>query len=580
SNGNNLLKAAIAEINVTNENITTTRYAYTGTGASFTAPLKGVYTLIGYGAQGGTVYGSSSREDDNAAPGGNGGYSVGNVSLGYNETIFVYVGGEGGPADASLSFEKRNRSYGGAGGWNGGGRGGNGVRNTAEEINYWYSGGGGGGGATHFSSLNKQIKDFGNSSDRELILIAGGGGGACWTCEPGNGGGLEGTNSGLGITGGGTKSLGGTQTFGYSRGVGQNGANGSYRADGSQSKAGSEGRGGGGGGYWGGCSANETGDNSNAAGGGGSGYIGPRIIPGTGSTTGGVQKGNGCAYVSYDNRWYIEYNGNGATSGSVSKTTMHVGKSGKIEKNSFSRPGYKFAGWNTKTDGTGAYYSENQNVETLVDTLGETITLYAIWMPNITYVVDGDKKVVTNVDTITKGGKFTIPAARTTVATRANCHRLDGSIGFDGWYTDSAYTKKWTNGTAVDAPLVLYARNWASVTYKTGPASSESVTYTAWDTPGDEAAKRGTGNIAEVTGTPARFEKPYNTTLTLAEPTYKRVTFDNGDAVPATLWAEEGWHADAACTGAAFKSYTVTQDATVYKKWISAVTDYVDSSRK
>ena len=229
SNGNNLLKAAIAEINATNENITTTRYAYTGTGASFTAPLKGVYTLIGYGAQGGTVYGSSSREDDNAAPGGNGGYSVGNVSLGYNETIFVYVGGEGGPADATLSFENRHRSYGGAGGWNGGGRGGNGVRNTAEEINYWYSGGGGGGGATHFSSLNKQIKDFGNSSDRELILIAGGGGGACWTCEPGNGGGLEGTNSGLGITGGGTKSLGGTQTFGYSRGVGQNGANGSYR---------------------------------------------------------------------------------------------------------------------------------------------------------------------------------------------------------------------------------------------------------------------------------------------------------------------------------------------------------------
>ena len=305
------------------------------------------------------------------------------------------------------------------------------------------------------------------------------------------------------------------------------------------------------------------------------GYIKETLFKNLRSTSGTVTY----TAVWTPNTYYIVFNANGG-SGSMSKMTCTYDKAYNLTANTFTRADWTFEKWNTNAAGTGTSYANKASVKNLTATNGATINLYAVWMPNITYVVDGDKKVVTNVDTITKGDRFTIPAARTTVATRANCHRLDGSVGFDGWYTDSAYTKKWTNGTAVDAPLVLYARNWASVTYKNGPASSESVTYTAWDTPGDEAAKRGTGNIAEVTGTPARFEKPYNTTLTLAEPTYKRVTFDNGGAVPATLWAEEGWHADAACTGAAFKSYTVTQDATVYKKWISAVTDYVDSSRK
>ena len=79
--------------------------------------------------------------------------------------------------------------------------------------------------------------------------------------------------------------------------------------------------------------------------------------------------------------FYIKYNGNGNTSGTVPIATNYY-NSGDIAKISDSmnmkRDGYYFVGWNTKVDGTGNTYNENDDI-----IFSENIILYAIWEPDL-----------------------------------------------------------------------------------------------------------------------------------------------------------------------------------------------------
>lgn len=54
----------------------------------------------------------------------------------------------------------------------------------------------------------------------------------------------------------------------------------------------------------------------------------------------------------------------------------------KLTKNKFTRVGYKFNGWNTKPDGSGVSYSDEQTVKNLTSVDSTTIMLYAQWKPN------------------------------------------------------------------------------------------------------------------------------------------------------------------------------------------------------
>ena len=97
-----------------------------------------------------------------------------------------------------------------------------------------------------------------------------------------------------------------------------------------------------------------------------------------------------CKGASY-NRYYVSYNGNGATGGST-KTTTHmyenattydgvaISRSTSLAKNGFSRTGYLFTGWNTRADGKGTSYASGQEIKNLTATDGATITLYAQWI--------------------------------------------------------------------------------------------------------------------------------------------------------------------------------------------------------
>ena len=224
-------------------------FNYTGGVQSFTAKCTGTYKLEVWGAQGGS-------ESNNI--GGKGGYSVGNITLNKNSTIYVVVGSN-------------------TNGYNGGGY------NADSWDSYGYMNVYGG-GATHIAFTNRgELKNYA-SYKSDVLIVAGGGGGAGFSSNGsyplGNGGTGGGENGGKGNCMGNdcensTAGVGGTQNNGYAFGVGSSICN--YYS------------GPGGGGWYGGTSGYNR-----SGGGGGSGYIGGVT---NGSTQNGIREGNGFARI-------------------------------------------------------------------------------------------------------------------------------------------------------------------------------------------------------------------------------------------------------------------------------------------
>jgi hypothetical protein len=246
-------------------------FNYTGSAQTLTVPA-GVFSvsITANGAQGGLCNQGSYP----AASGGLGGRAAGNLAVTPGQVLNIYVGGQG--------------SHSGAGGYNGGG--------SAAGSNYGSSGGGASG-----------VRLGGTGLANRVIVAGGGGGGSCgsWSSPGGSGGGTSGSAgvcTGCTWTGG----AGGTQSSG--------GAGGCCYGT---SPAGSSGNGGGapafhnaggGGGYYGG-GAGAAGSSA----GGGSSYTDG--VTG-GSTSTGVNSGNGSVTISY--------NVAGCTSGSRTPVTVNV----------------------------------------------------------------------------------------------------------------------------------------------------------------------------------------------------------------------------------------------------------------
>lgn len=197
---------------------------YSGSAKQITLP-KGQYKLECWGAQGG--YRSSSSY------GGNGGYSVGTITLTDKTIVYLYAGGAG-------------NTGGTAGGFNGGG-----SRSS-------YNGGGGG----------TDIR-IGSNSLYARVIVAGGGGSDGATNKNGMYGG--GTSGGTATQNYGSGGGGGTQTAGGTGGSNNAGTFG----QGGQGLSGSSGYGGAGGGGWygGGGSYPDGSGDDDRGGGGGSGYV-------------------------------------------------------------------------------------------------------------------------------------------------------------------------------------------------------------------------------------------------------------------------------------------------------------------
>ncbi|MDE6023888.1 MAG: InlB B-repeat-containing protein [Lachnospiraceae bacterium] len=134
------------------------------------------------------------------------------------------------------------------------------------------------------------------------------------------------------------------------------------------------------------------------------------------------------------NKFYVRFNGNGSTDGSMKKISFTYGKYKKLPANSFTRKGYKFVGWNTKADGSGKSYTDGKNVRNLATVNGETKILYAQWKRvkyKIVYELDGGKNNSKNPS------YYYITSKRITLAEPTKT-----GYTFNGWYRDKKLTKQ------------------------------------------------------------------------------------------------------------------------------------------
>lgn len=75
----------------------------------------------------------------------------------------------------------------------------------------------------------------------------------------------------------------------------------------------------------------------------------------------------------------VKFEGNGATSGSMSQKTYTYDMVAYLPANTYVREGYIFAGWNRNPSYQFAQYSDMDPVSSIWDHSTDTVTLYAYW---------------------------------------------------------------------------------------------------------------------------------------------------------------------------------------------------------
>ena len=160
-----------------------------------------------------------------------------------------------------------------------------------------------------------------------------------------------------------------------------------------------------------------------------------------------------------DERYTVSFDANGG-SGDMADQSIQVGIATKLSANTFTNT-EPFVGWNTKPDGTGDSYTNEQEVTDLT-TAGETITLYAQWgYPR--YLIHYDSNGAENSPTTMSDQGVVVNT--TSVMLRVSNFQREG-YGFAGWNTKADGTGiSYGPNEVVDLPdihikgLYLYA-NW------------------------------------------------------------------------------------------------------------------------
>ena len=199
--------------------------------------------------------------------------------------------------------------------------------------------------------------------------------------------------------------------------------------------------------------------------------------------------------------WYaqgytISYNSNGGT-GSMASDVVKTGGTATIKANEFTKKGYTFAGWTTKSDGTDDGYNWTgwsgtwNYVDGQYGIANKTLKLYARWTPKsytISYNSNGGTGTMAS-DTVSTGSKATIKSntfTKTGYKFVGWTTKSDGTDDGYGWNPGWSGTWNYDNGQygIANDKLVLYARwdNHYTITYNDNggsgcSSSSKTVTY-------------------------------------------------------------------------------------------------------
>lgn len=174
-----------------------------------------------------------------------------------------------------------------------------------------------------------------------------------------------------------------------------------------------------------------------------------------------ANNGNITLYAQWKaNTYIIIYKGNGATSGSMSNSTHTYDTSSKLSNNKFTKSTYNFTGWNTKPDGSGTSYSDQQSIKNLTTTNNGIITLYAQWSKplTITFNLNGGLYGKSNQSIVLSGTVYNnqteytfningaaTPAKKYTYSEQTNTIQAYGTVTSNG--LNNLLTKKDIDGT-------------------------------------------------------------------------------------------------------------------------------------
>lgn len=133
------------------------------------------------------------------------------------------------------------------------------------------------------------------------------------------------------------------------------------------------------------------------------------------------------------NYYCVQFDANGGE-GSMDILNCYYGATRTLPNNQFTKDTYKFVGWNTKADGTGTSYSNQQQISNLTTTNRAFITLYAQWeLDSLTISFNGlgGDNVPNEISyTYSESGTLTLPD---NILTKSH-------YGFLGWDTDPSGT--------------------------------------------------------------------------------------------------------------------------------------------
>lgn len=192
-------------------------------------------------------------------------------------------------------------------------------------------------------------------------------------------------------------------------------------------------------------------------------------------------------YAQWDtNSYTIAFNGNGNIGGTTSSMTMKFDVAKNLNKNGYTKTGYTFSKWNTKANGSGTNYTNQQSVKNLTTVNGGIFYLYAQWTPN-TYTIKFNGNGATSGSTASMSMTYDVAKNLT-----ANGFKKTGYI-FDGWNTNSSgtgtnYTDKQSvkNLTSTNGGTVTLYAKWKPIPYTIkfngngatgGSTASMSMTY-------------------------------------------------------------------------------------------------------
>lgn len=149
------------------------------------------------------------------------------------------------------------------------------------------------------------------------------------------------------------------------------------------------------------------------------------------------------------NNYKVRYNGNGATSGTMTDSSYVYDTAKVLTRNAYARTGYTFTGWNTKSDGKGTAYADGASVKNLTANKDGVVTLYAQWKSNsytLTYDANGGTVSPSNKKLDYNEAYGTLPTP------------VRKGYRFEGWYTAttggtkvSSITKMGTKDTTIYA---------------------------------------------------------------------------------------------------------------------------------